>query len=189
MDSKRARILAVILVTVSILFVGSVAAEEAEVPTTTTIMGKITSGEKKAPAAGVTVVGYHLATEEVFRSAPTLEDGRFVITDIPHGYYDIAVQTPDGLYAGQQVINATPGGEAVANFQLAPPVPGEDVTRSFPGLDDEVTGIAQLVEKGNKKKKIIILTAAGAGVVAVLASMGSSSSSSDDSPSPSTPGN
>ena len=73
--------------------------------------------------------------------------------------------------------------------QSTPTAPGQDVARSFPGLDDEVTGLAQLIEKGNKKKKILVLTAAGAGVVAVLASLDSSSSSGRRTVSPSNPPN
>ena len=110
--------------------------------------------------AGATVLVYHLASGTIFRSQPTAENGRFEVTGLTHGYYDIAVEAPDGLYVANQVVNVPPGGRAVSNFNLQPTGPGKSGPRDFPGSDQAASGIAAFIEKSfwRKPKGIAIWT-------------------------------
>ena len=61
------------------------------------IRGKVLKPDG-SPLAGVEVMGYHLATEEVYR-ATTDPKGQFSMAELPYGYYDLAVrQGFDVLY-------------------------------------------------------------------------------------------
>ena len=143
------------------------AADEVILSGTSRIEGKITSGSKKTPVAGATVLVYHLASGTIFRSQPTAENGRFEVAGLTHGYYDMAVEAPDGLYVGNQVVNVPPDGRTVSNFNLQPTEAGQSGPRDFPGSDQAASGIATFIEKSfwRKPKGIAIWT--GGTVVAV----------------------
>ena len=114
-------------------------------------MGKLTIGEKKTPVVGATVLAYHLSLAQLFRSEPTGENGKFVIEGLPHGYFDMAVDSPDGIYVSEQVVNAGPGAEVVANFFLAPSDFAGGDPREFPGSSEPPIGIAEFMKKKSKK--------------------------------------
>ena len=158
------------------------AADEAAPSGTSRIEGKITSESKKTPLAGATVLAYHLSTGTIFRSQPTAEDGRFEVTGLSQGYYDMAIEAPDGLYVGNQVINVAPDGRAVANFNLQPTEPGESGPRYSPGSDQAAIGIATLIEKSSKAKGIAIWSAGTAAAAALLLSLDSDSTVSCSNP-------
>ncbi len=172
-----------VLATVACGLTAAFAADDAAPAGTSRIEGKITLGAKKSPVADATILVYHLATAKIFRSAPTGENGRFEVTGLVHGYYDVAVETPDGLFVGNQVVNAPPDGRAISNFNLVPAGPGQSKPRDFPGAEQPPTGLATYSHKSFwKKPKGIALWVGGAvAAVAVAASLGS-----DDPPSQST---
>ena len=142
------------------------------------IAGKFSSGLKFTPSGGATVLSYHLVTGTIFRSQPTAENGRFEVTGLTHGYHDMAVEAPDGLYVANQVVNVPPNGRAVSNFNLQPTGAGESGPRDFPGSDQAASGIARFIEKSfwRKPKGIAIWTGGTALAAALLLSLGSDSS-------------
>jgi hypothetical protein len=114
------------------------------------------------------------------RADPTLDKGRLEMTGLEPGYYDLAIETADGLYVVNQVVNLTPDGKVAVNLQLTTALPEGEGLREFPGSTTTPTGIAQLIEKGNKK---VVGWAIAGGAVGALLLGGGSSSSGSSSPS------
>jgi hypothetical protein len=171
---------ATILVAVLVFGFATVPAQEPATTDTSSIIGKVTQGDPKAPVVNATVVAYHLSTAQVYRSTVTLSNGKFEITGLPHGYYDLAIETPDGLFVANQVVNVPPDGKAVANLQLVPSTLAEQGPRDFPGSDQAAAGIAEMLKK-KKKKGIAILSGLGGAAVLGLAAGDSDSKSSSPS--------
>ena len=147
---------------------------------TSMIVGKLAS-EAKQPLVNAKVIAFHLSTGEVFESSRSLSNGRYQILRLQPGYYDLAIETPAGLFVANQVVNVPPNGKAVANLQVVTSATGE-APRDFPGSDTPPQGIAQLLVKGgafSSKKKLIW---GGAAAVAGAALLGGSSSSGSVSP-------
>ena len=152
------------------------------------IIGKILI--RGAAQESGTVLAYHLATGAVFR-AELGPKGEFSFAGLQSGYYDIAIETADGLYVANQVVNAPPGGTASVKYELISSIALGEGPRPFPGSDQQASGIARLTSGGPKGgggmsgKQVAIWGTAG-GIAAVLLLSGSSSSSSGSS-SPSNP--
>ena len=148
------------------------------------IVGRITIGGA-APDSG-TVLAYHLATGDVFR-AELGPNGEFSFPGLDNGYYDIAVETADGLYVANQVVNAPPGGTANVKYDLVSSVALGEGPRPFPGSDRQASGIARLTAGGPKGggglsgKKVAIWGTAGGIAAVLLLSGGSSGGSSSPS--------
>ena len=153
------------------------AADEPAPSGTSRIEGKITSGSKKTPVVGATILAYNLATGTIFRSQPTAKNGRFEVTGLAHGYYDMAVEAPDGLYVATQVVNVPPDGRAVSDLNLQPTGAGESGPRDFPGSDQAASGIAALIEKSFWLKPKGIAIWGGGTVVALALLLGGGSDS------------
>lgn len=102
--------------------------------------------------AGVRVYAVHLDTKQVFTSAPSGPRGEYQITGLPFGYYDLAVETPEGLYLANRVINAPAGERVEISLLLGPPQPEDtewwsaEPDRRIPGLDRVPDGVARIVE-------------------------------------------
>lgn len=160
-----------------------------------TIRGQIFASDGKTPVEGAVVHAYHLSTEATFASAPTGPKGRYELTNLPYGYFDLAVETVDGLFVANQVANVPPAGRAVLSFTIADfaqaPGADDDSRRSFPGVEPEPSGIANVRQKltgrefWRSPKGIAIIGGAGGAVLLAIASGGNGSSSGV--PSPSTP--
>ncbi len=116
------------------------------------IRGKVGSAETGEPIAGARVYAVHLDTKQVFTSALTNAKGEYQITGLPFGYYDIAVETTDGLYLANRVINAPAGEKVDMSLMLGPPQPEDtewwsaEPDRRIPGLDRVPSGVARIVE-------------------------------------------
>jgi len=164
-----------------LLSVGSLPAVDVDSGGVGSIAGRVLDSTGKKSVAGATVLAYHLASATIYRSSPTSDNGRYEIAGLPHGYYDIAVELPDGLYVGNQVVNVPPGGHATATFSLLASSSFGPETRDFPGADQPATGIAQYGKK-KKKKGVALIVTGSVLAVALLFALGG-----DSSPSPSTP--
>ena len=178
---------ALVLATVACGLTAAFAADDAAPAGTSRIEGKITSGAKKTPVGGATVLVYHLATAKIFRSAPTGQNGRFEVTGLIHGYYDVAVETPDGLFVGNQVVNAPPDGRAISNFHLVPAGPGQSKPRDFPGAEKPPTGLATYSQESFWKKPKGIALWVGGGVAVIALAVSLADDDDDPPPSPSSP--
>jgi len=139
------------LVVLTLLLAGPsvVPAQEVGPPGGSILTGKVVASDGKSRIAGATVLAYHLSTETMHRSEPTDSKGRFRFEGLNLGYYDLAVQTPDGLFVGNQVINVPPAGKAEIDLTVtsydelgaAAPEP-----REFPEVQLAALGAAQVQE-------------------------------------------
>lgn len=148
------------------------------------IRGKVLSADGK-PVSGVEILGYHLATEEVYR-ATTDAKGEFSMTELPYGYYDLAVRSPDGLFVSDQVANVSPTGKNVVDFRLQ--TFGETTQsdrRAFPGNEETPVGVARVEDQRmvgetfwSSPKGISILSGGGALILLAIAGGGSENNAS-----------
>jgi hypothetical protein len=116
------------------------------------VRGFVASADKATPISGARVYAVHLDTKQVFTSAPSAGDGAYQITGLPFGYYDLAVETPDGLFLANRVINAPAGEKIEVSLMLGPPQPEDtewwsaEPDRRIAGLDRVPDGVARIVE-------------------------------------------
>ena len=146
------------------------------------ISGKVLSADGK-PVADAHVMAYHLSTEELYTSAPTGANGEYVLASLPYGYFDLAVETEAGVFAGNQVVNLAPASKMVVHFTTVEFGAGDPAARSFPGTGEPSSGMARVREKVTGRqfwasaKGVAILTGGGAAALLYIASSGS-----DDDP-------
>jgi hypothetical protein len=130
------------------------------------IRGVIFSGETQEPVQAARVYAVHLDTKQVFTSAPSTASGEYALTGLPFGYYDLAVETTDGLYLSNRVINAPAGERVEYSMVLGSPQPEDtewwsaEPDRRIPGLDRVPDGVARIVE-GIPKKSALMAMASG----------------------------
>lgn len=115
------------------------------------ILGRVES-EDGHPLAGATVVAFHLRGEQFFRSEPSNPKGAFSVDNLPFGYYDVAVETAEGVYVGNVVVNVPPAGKAILVLTVAPFGPNDDPTREFTGTQGSAEGVARVTERLTKKE-------------------------------------
>lgn len=151
------------------------------------IRGKVL-GTDGRPAAGIEILAYHLATEEVFTTT-TDGKGRFTLADLPYGYFDLAVRSSDGLYVSDQVANVSPTGKNVIAFRLQSFNSSTRADRrAFPATDEIPVGLALVIDQrmvGDsfwRSAKGISIVAGSAAVILLVLAGGSGST-----PSPSLP--
>lgn len=125
------------------------------------IKGAVASAGDANPIGGARVYAVHLDTKQVFTSAPSGGKGEYQITGLPFGYYDLAVETPQGLYLANRVINAPAGEEVQISLVLGPPQPEDtewwsaEPDRRIPGLDRVPDGVARIVEGRPTRDRLI----------------------------------
>lgn len=160
------------------------AKDDGEVQGNSEFRGKIEGADGKA-VEGARVLVYHLSTEELFTSEPTGGNGDFKLTELPYGYFDVAVETPEGVFVADQVINLPPSGKATASLKLTPfQDAGSRPPREFSGSDAQSVGWARVDEKLRGKAfwkstaGIAIIAGVGAAALLALAATGNN----DESP-------
>jgi len=178
--------------TVALLIAGflapslSLAAADPASGETARILGTIFGPDGKSKVAGAVVHAYHLSSERSFSSAPTGPDGRYQINDLPYGYFDLAVETPTGLFVANQVANVPPAAKAVLSFTLQTyedQAAGgeEEERRAFPGAETPPSGTASVQQRltgrdfWRSPKGIAILGGAGGAVLLAIAASGGGS--------------
>ena len=107
------------------------------------ILGRVMDADK-TPVRGAKVLAFHLSYAQTFSSSETDDNGRFEIVDLPYGYFDIAVSSPDGLFVANEVVNVPPSGKVALSMTLVPSGTGAAQPRGFSGLDQTPSGIAQV---------------------------------------------
>jgi hypothetical protein len=124
--------------------------------------GKVLSADTGETLANARVYAVHLDTKQVFLSAPSSSSGDYQITGLPFGYYDLAVETPEGLYLANRVINAPAGERIDVSVVLGPPQPEDtewwsaEPDRRIPGLERVPDGVARIVEGRPPRKSEIV---------------------------------
>ncbi|MEW5806362.1 MAG: carboxypeptidase-like regulatory domain-containing protein [Acidobacteriota bacterium] len=149
------------------------------------LRGKVFRSDGKTAIMGATVRAYHIESGKLYNSAPTDESGSYALTHLPYGYYDVAVETPEGLFVSTQVINVAPDSKlslsfAISSFEEQPQEwwAGKEKPQ-IPALKKESSGIAKVLErKGGKafwksgKGIATILVGSAAVIGAIIASGG-----------------
>ena len=134
------------------------------------LKGAVVRGDKATPVTGARVYAVHLDTKQVFTSAPSADKGDYQLTGLPYGYYDIAVETSDGLFLANRVINAPAGEKIEVSLVLGPPQPEDtewwsaEPDRRIPGLDRTPDGVARIVEGRPRAGAMVVAKAKGAAV-------------------------
>lgn len=189
---RRSAILAA-LVTAAML-VPAARAQDAEPPkekpVPARLQGKIVGANGKSPVAGARVHAYHLSSERTLTAGPTGRNGEFSFDDVVYGYYDLAVETAEGLFVVDQVINVPPAGKAVVQLSIRTFAQGatESQKRRFAGREEQPSGVAAARERltgrdfWRSPKGVAVIV--GVGAAALIGFAGD-----EDSPfaSPSTP--
>jgi len=124
------------------------------------------------PLRGVRVRAYHLSSERLYVSEPTGSKGRCSLKDLPYGYHDLAVETPEGLYIATQTVNIPPDSTSAVELTLLGG-PGGETVRAFPGSELRSAGLAQMDEqlRGRafwKSPRGIAIIAGAAGLLLLL---------------------
>lgn len=162
------------------------------------LSGKIFQEDQKSPAGGVTVRAVHLDTNEIFEGAPTTPDGKYEVKGLPYGYYNLIVETAEGLYLSNRILNVPPEKKVEASFLLTESRPEEkewweaEPSRRVPGMDRPPDGVARIIEKrdtGSFWKSgtgIAVMIGGGALIVGALV-LSADDSTSEPPASPSNP--
>jgi hypothetical protein len=167
-------------------------AQETAAAGSSELSGRILSYPDGAEVAGATLLAYHLSTEQLFTSDPTSGGGQYSLTGMPYGYFDLAVETAEGIFVADQVVNIAPSATSVLTLTLVPFGAGAQGSvadrRSFPGTEDDPIGVARVEEKlrgadfWSSKKGVALLAGGGGVLLLFLAGGGSSGSRSPSSP-------
>jgi hypothetical protein len=145
---------------------------------TAKLSGKLVDTEGRK-LRGARVLAYHLSSAALYTSETTGGDGKYRITDMVHGYYDVAVETPDGeIYLADRVVNMPPSGSLAAILTLAPFEPATAaLARKHPGSERDPSGTAELTRKPkgrefwrSPKGVAIIGTLGGVALIAIAVS-------------------
>ncbi len=89
-------------------------------PPVSRIEGKVLRSNGNTPMAGAIVSAFHLDTGKVYTSKPSDPSGEFEVEGLPYGYVDLSVETPEGVFVGNVVVNVPPGGSVGLRFSLTP---------------------------------------------------------------------
>jgi len=139
---------------------------------TSRLLGRVSAPDGSA-LIGATIIAYHLSTEKVYRSGPTDGKGGFEITGLPYGYFDLAVETEEGLFVADQVVNVPPAGKASVTMNLMRGGTDESAPRGFLGAEDPPSGIAHVGTDKDKKGfwgrplGIAVIAAGGVGLLLI----------------------
>jgi hypothetical protein len=146
------------------------------VPGTGKIAGKLLDADgKKLPNSRV--LAFHLSSSRLFTSEPTGKGGEFRILELPYGYYDLAIETPEGLFVADRVVNLAPAGTVLVILTVVPFGPADTGRpREHPASDLEPVGLAQMRKKlrgrefWRSPKGVAIITGIGGAALLGLAS-------------------
>ncbi len=154
------------------------------------VKAKILAVDGKTPIVGATVRAFHLDSGKVFASLPTGKDGECEISGVPYGYLDLSIETPEGTFVGNQVINVPPSGTVtvfatVTKFGERTPAwwSGKNA-RDVPGTRTASQGVAEVRLKAagrefwKSPKGIAIIVGGSAAVLLAMSGSGGSTSPS-----------
>jgi len=131
------------MVLVAQIPLAAAAEESATTAGSARILGRVLDSSGKA-VAGSTVLAYHLSSAQTFSSPETDSHGEFELTDLPYGYFDIAVKSPSGLFVASEVVNVPPAGKVSVTMTLVPGGATGSEPRGFAGLDEPAVGVAEM---------------------------------------------
>jgi len=115
------------------------------------IRGNVLSADGLTGVAGVSVKAAHLETRQIFTSGNTLQDGTYTLAALPPGTYDLAVETPQGLYVADILVDAEPGRSSVVSLALRPAAAVQSDPNSDPNADPNAEQGQEGQDQGEKK--------------------------------------
>lgn len=86
------------------------------------IRGIVLAADGLTAIVGVSVKAANMQTRHVYTSPPTNENGTYRLDSLPPGSYDLAVETPQGLYAGDLLVDTSAGKRTMVSLALKPGV-------------------------------------------------------------------
>jgi hypothetical protein len=84
------------------------------------IRGNVFGADGLTAIPGVTVKAAHMETQRVYTSDSTGADGVYRFRDLPPGSYDLAVQTAQGLFAADALVEAKAGRRTTVSLAIRP---------------------------------------------------------------------
>ena len=96
------------------------------VRTAGTLTGRIFLADGVTPRSGVVVKVANLSTSQVFDSAQTDKSGRYALSTLPSGQYQVAVQAAEGLYVNPDRIPVLQGRKTLFSMALNPTAGKDD---------------------------------------------------------------
>lgn len=158
------------------------------------VKAKVVASDGKTPVSGATLRAFHLDSNQVFTSAPSGPSGECELAGVTYGYLDLSVDTPEGAFVGNQVVNLAPSGTVAIFLKLTkygerpPEWWTSHQPREVPGTTTPAKGVAEIrLKSGGRgfwtRPAGIAIIVGGTAAVLLAASSGSSSSSSTVSPS------
>ncbi len=116
-----------------------------------TLSGSIVWSADGTPAAGVKLHANDSRTGLLYTSMPSGDDGGFMLPDLPPSIYELAIESPDGLYRVTTPLKLDPGSARIVNLSIRRLVPGDaqqavggDGAKSSMGDNPLITGLALL---------------------------------------------
>jgi hypothetical protein len=119
-------------------------------PGTGRVKARVFGSNGKTPVAGAILHAYHLDSGKVYSSSPATGKGDCELKGLPYGYLDIAIETKEGTFVGNQVVNVPPDGTVTISLTLTkyaertPAWWSGKTPRQVPGTRNESQGIAEL---------------------------------------------
>lgn len=156
LQRDRGRGLLIVLIAVSLAFPARAqqstedpAGSGDTLPRTGRIQGKVVDSATGRGMPQVVVHAYHIDSQAVFSSEKTRDNGRYRIEGVPLGWHELYVETSDGLFLGNQVVNVPPKAEVdvdltVTRFADRPISWQVGKRRAIPGQDEPAVGEARL---------------------------------------------
>jgi len=92
-------------------------------PAPAEIRGSVLAADGLTAMRGVSVKAANMQTSEIYTSSPTGDNGAYKLTGLPAGSYDLAVETSQGLYAADMLIDAGAGSRTIVSLALKPGAP------------------------------------------------------------------
>ncbi len=154
------------------------------------VEGRVRAPDGKRGVAGAKIHAYNQATGQTYSSEPTGPNGAYRIEGLPFGYFELAVETGDGLFVADQIVNVGPSAKALVLLTLKPYDQQPDSwwadheRRSFSGSEDESSGLAELRRRRTGRefvrstKGVVLLSTVGAAVLLVIAASDDETSAS-----------
>ncbi|HKY34082.1 MAG TPA: carboxypeptidase-like regulatory domain-containing protein [Candidatus Polarisedimenticolia bacterium] len=165
------------------------------------IRGNVLSSDGLTVIPGVSVKAAHLETSTVYSSTKTGPDGVYSLGSLPAGTYDLAVETPEGLFAADTVVAVQAGHRTLVSLALRPGAVRQDTPPEQPPAEgeeqkpeeekpEETPAQPEPDQKPAKKKGgfwrsptgAAIAIVVGAGLVGAAANSAASDDDDDDEP-------
>jgi len=113
--------------------------------------GRVLSPDGKLPADGAVLKAVHIISQRVYTSPPSDPTGRFTLTELPAGYYDVGIEFAGQLFVAGSILNLSDGGKINLDFVLQPY--GENSSEWWQGQKREIPvlgqeqGLAKVLER------------------------------------------